>query len=218
MAVADVQHHTAAQRYGYAIVLPPGWFRIPLREGTERAVEAAVEAGLTPDVPRDSTAALRAEVRRQLREAAADAARVGGIDLYLPVRRMHDVSVAASFVVSEVADAAAGEAPGAIAEVFGADAEDVVVDGFRGVRHDDVVAPDPLMSELVQVPSRRVTYVVPAPPPDPRWLVVSFSTIGDGADPRGDLAEVLVDLFDAIMGTFRWLTPDAVAAAGVDGR
>ncbi|MFJ6569835.1 hypothetical protein ACIQNU_20670 [Streptomyces sp. NPDC091292] len=41
-------------------------------------------------------------------------------------------------------------------------------------------------------------------PDDPgRWFVAAFSTVG-GGDPRDDLADALVEWFDAVMATFRW--------------
>jgi hypothetical protein len=57
--------------------------------------------------------------------------------------------------------------------------------------------------------SRRVDYLIPVPEHPRGMLVVAFSTIGDG-DPEGDFAKLLVELFDAIMTTFRW-TSDEVA-------
>jgi hypothetical protein len=54
--------------------------------------------------------------------------------------------------------------------------------------------------------SRRVDYVLPVPADPDRWVVVSFSTLGSG-DPNGELARLLVELFDAMMTTFRWRRP-----------
>ena len=56
-------------------------------------------------------------------------------------------------------------------------------------------------------PSLRVEYTVPVPRPasgsTQRWMVITFSTLGDG-DPSGEYAATLTDLFDAIMSTLRW--------------
>ena len=41
------------------------------------------------------------------------------------------------------------------------------------------------------------------PEDDTRWVTVGFSTLADG-DPKGAFADVLVELFDAVMTTFRW--------------
>jgi len=41
-------------------------------------------------------------------------------------------------------------------------------------------------------------------PPSPlRWALASFTTLGAGK-PDDDVAELLVELFDAIMLTWRW--------------
>ena len=52
--------------------------------------------------------------------------------------------------------------------------------------------------------SRRVEYTVAVPGTGERWLIVVFSTLGDG-DPAGGFADLLVELFDAMMTTFRWV-------------
>ena len=56
-------------------------------------------------------------------------------------------------------------------------------------------------------PSLRVEYTVPVPRPASggtgRWMVITFSTLGDG-DPSGEYAATLACLFDAIMSTLRW--------------
>jgi hypothetical protein len=43
--------------------------------------------------------------------------------------------------------------------------------------------------------------------------MVVFSTVGDG-DPAGQFAGILVELFDAIMSTFRWTWPGQVPGQG----
>jgi hypothetical protein len=48
-----------------------------------------------------------------------------------------------------------------------------------------------------------VDYTFPIPGDSRRWLAVTFSTPGAG-DPGDQVAEALVELFDAIMTTFRW--------------
>jgi hypothetical protein len=46
---------------------------------------------------------------------------------------------------------------------------------------------------------------VPVPGEAGRWLLFAFSTLGAG-DPGDEVARVLVQLFDAMMSTFRWAT------------
>ncbi|MDF9815326.1 hypothetical protein M2266_004557 [Streptomyces sp. SPB162] len=57
--------------------------------------------------------------------------------------------------------------------------------------------------EYVVGEARRVDYVLPLPDAVPgRCLAAAFSTPIAADEPR--LAELMVELFDAVMGTFRW--------------
>lgn len=53
------------------------------------------------------------------------------------------------------------------------------------------------------LPTRRVDYVVPVPDDPGRWISINFSTPGDG-DIDSEFTGVLVELFDAVVGTFKW--------------
>jgi hypothetical protein len=89
---------------GYTLVLPPGWCRIPVRQGSGKAIRGvldAVLAGLPASVPRDKVPVFRAELEGRLKKMVADARAKGGVDLYLPVVPVHGVPVGASFIVSE---------------------------------------------------------------------------------------------------------------------
>ncbi|MEV0951990.1 hypothetical protein [Promicromonospora sp. NPDC050249] len=62
------------------------------------------------------------------------------------------------------------------------------------------------------VTTRQVAYVVSRDDADGDWLVLSFSTTYDAgrSDGRAEqLADVLVEFFDAVMTTFRWTGPGA---------
>jgi hypothetical protein len=121
---------------------------------------------------------------------------------------MHGIAIPASFVITEVAESGTGSDAGTVSDLAGEPgARSVDIDGSRGARLDELVKPDSLMTDLADTTSRRISYVLPAPGV-PRWLVVTYSTIGDG-DPNGDFAQILVELFDAIMTTFRWLDKHA---------
>jgi hypothetical protein len=61
----------------------------------------------------------------------------------------------------------------------------------------------------VSVGARRVDYVTAVPDDPRRWIMVAFSTIGDG-NPEGRRAAMVVQLFDAMMTTWSW-TGDPVA-------
>jgi hypothetical protein len=232
-------------------MLPPGWRRIPLRQGpeeTEKAARAAVSASLRAlprAVPRDRLAAFRAESEGRLRTMAAQVRKQGGVDLYLPVESMRGIPVSASFVVSEGSLGGGGAAPADPAQVvtyLAAERGDgtrtqATVDGAMALRVEHVAGPDPAAD--VQATTRRVDYIVSMPGEPDRWLIVAFSTLdqsgqtpdgqgtqsaqrahngaspdaaGDGqgnAGPGDQLAHLLVQLFDAMMATFRWTwTPD----------
>ncbi|MGA5120195.1 hypothetical protein [Streptomyces pseudogriseolus] len=161
---------------------------------------------LPEELPRDDVSKVRMELFKQLRKAARKASKANGMMLYLPVERVHGSVVPASFVVSEPISATGA---GFLSEqVFTGvaagrgESETVTVDGATATRIERVVPP-PEGSEM-QFPSRRVEYMLPVPgSPFPRWLAIAFSTVGDGK-PNSEYSSALVDLFDAVMMTFRW--------------
>jgi hypothetical protein len=245
---------------GYTIMLPPGWRRIPLRQGAEETEKAAREAvsaslrALPQSVPRDRLASFRAESEGRLRAMAAKVRKQGGVDLYLPVESMRGIPVSASFVVSEGSLASAAPVdPAQVVSYLAAMRGDgertpATLDGALALRVEHVAGPEPAAE--VQGTTRRVDYIVSMPGEPDRWLIVAFSTLdqsnqsvqggqngqngqnGQAAqgsqngnssaahpDEAGDrqrdtgpdhsLARLLVQLFDAMMATFRWTwTPD----------
>jgi hypothetical protein len=195
---------------GYTLVLPPGWERIPARQGADDAIKAILDSKfreLPPDLPRDQLAPYRAEIEGRLRRAAAQARKNGAIDLYLPVQLRGGLPVPASFVVSEGAIPTSSDAePEQIVSYLVAESTDaapVTVDGVTGARSEQAAGPDP--DQGIDYGSRRVDYVLPIPGAGGRWLLFAFSTLGAG-DPGDQVARMLVQLFDAMMSTFRWAT------------
>ncbi|MFI8206088.1 hypothetical protein [Streptomyces sp. NPDC085937] len=195
---------------GFNLVLPPGWGKVDLHEEVVNdSILALVDRSidqLPKDLPRDDVSKVRMELFKQLRKAARKASRANGMMLYLPVERVRGSVVPASFVVSEPINATGAGfhsnqvINGVVAERGGS--ETVTVDGSAATRVERVVQP-PEGSEI-EFPSRRVEYILPLPgSPFPRWLAVTFSTVGDGK-PNSDYSSALVDLFDAVMMTFRW--------------
>ncbi|MFJ8188217.1 hypothetical protein ACIQ8D_00225 [Streptomyces sp. NPDC096094] len=164
---------------------------------------------LPDDLPKDDISKVRMELFKQLRKAARKAARANGLILYLPTERVHDTVIPASFVVTEptpvTGDVGSGIQTDHIFAALAADSgisEAVDVDGSSGIRMERVVPPQ----EGSEIPfsSRRVEYVLSVPGrPLPRWLAITFSTVGDGK-PDSDYSSALVELFDAMMMTFRW--------------
>ena len=201
----------------YRVVLPKPWVRIPVQSGTEEKVRQVVEqvaARAPKDAPPDQVGPWRRELERRLVADVGRARDYGGVDFYLPTDTWHGFLVGASFVVSEVSppgqrpeelgdDAAVGAV---LAELVGSmpHAQSVVLDDTTWVRAERVVAADPAQAADLDVATRRVEYLTAVPGDPRRWVLVAFSCAGDG-DPDGDLALLTTELFDAIMGTWRWV-------------
>jgi hypothetical protein len=207
---------------GYTLVLPAGWRRIPVRHGSKAAIRTILDEVFArqPDavagVSRDEVIRHRVQLEGRLTDMVRKARSSGGVDLYLPVEYVHGTAVPASFVVSQVTLGEPGDGgvsdPAQVVAYFVANiggaaggtvgnSAPAEVDGVACARTEVVAAPDP--GQEVPLGSRRVDYVVPVPGQPGQWLISTFSTVGDG-DPEGDFARLLVELFDAIMLTFRW--------------
>lgn len=203
---APVVEVTAPHRY--ELVLPPGWIRIPLREGTKEALEKILfsHMGQVPEgIPRDDAMRFRLEMRRQLEKQARAASRNGGLDLYLPVLARGGIFLMASFIVAEMPIGQEhGVPPGQVLArlvddgVPGGAATEVDVAGAPALRRDyrSALAEGELLT-------RRVDYVIPVANDPGRWISINFSTPGDG-DADSEFTDVLVELFDAVVSTFKW--------------
>ncbi|MFF0586299.1 hypothetical protein ACFYWD_10065 [Streptomyces sp. NPDC003781] len=216
MSTADSEPHAppvAATAPGrYELVLPPGWIRIPLREGTKEALERVLfsHMGRVPEgIPRDDAMRFRLDMRRQLEKQARAARRNGGLDLYLPVLPRGGIFLMASFIVAEMPIGRDHAVPPqavieqlAAEEVPGGTAGKVDVAGAPALRRAYRCAPGE-EGEQAAPPTRRVDYVIPVPDDPGRWISINFSTPGDG-DAGSEFTDVLVELFDAVVATFRW--------------
>ncbi|MFF3988990.1 hypothetical protein [Streptomyces sp. NPDC001601] len=220
---ADPAVERAAPPTGYRLLLPDDWAQIPLRRGdAEAAVRALVTsafARVPSDVPRDRLTPLRLELERRLLAAVAEARKADALEMYLPVKTAGEVNLGASFTVSNVRLPARSGVDGGAARVT--DPTDVAVqllardrthgseldlssgevDGAIAVRRERVVPADP--ERGAELATRRVEYLVSVPGDPEQWLVAAFSAIGAG-DARDDLADAMVEWFDALMTTFRW--------------
>jgi hypothetical protein len=87
-------------------------------------------------------------------------------------------------------------------------ASPVMVDGCAGARLESAAPAETILG--IEAASRRVDYLLPVPGQPGQWLIVTFAASGDG-DPEGEFARLLVELFDSIMLTFRWVTAHAAA-------
>jgi hypothetical protein len=155
---------TGGRCVGYRIVLPPGWAQIPLRSGTDEVIAAILEA-VTADLPAGSDVPERQEsVAARLRNAAAAARANNGVHLYLPVAGVHGFTIAASFVVADIAFGSVDPLdPALLVARLAADpnAAQVSIDGCRVSRSETTCAADPARG--VPLPSRRVDYLMPFP-------------------------------------------------------
>ena len=191
----------------YALVLPPGWSRIPLRHGTERAITGILDRSFA-GLPRDKVAALRRELHLRLRDLSGRARESSGLDLYVPTEQMHGVTATASFVVAEMSLFSAEPVDPALLVAR------LVADSQRRAPWSSPGRRGPGPNTWLRRMSNRAssmrragsTTCCRSRPTWYRWVVVSFSTLGAG-DPTDEFAQLLVELFDAIMTTFRWRRP-----------
>ncbi|TFV53399.1 hypothetical protein [Blastococcus sp. TF02A-35] len=204
----------------YRIVLPPPWVRVPLGPEARDRVHDIVERAATQapkEMSPDQLGPLKRELERRMLSQLASAAERGGLDHYFPLGPMHGIHLGASFFVAAVTppggtaelspdDLAGGVLTQLVATTPGSTAVEIA--GTVWVRTEGVMPPDPDRAGGVDAPVRRVSYLT-AVPDDPRqWVLVSFSTLGDG-DPESEHTLLTVELFDAIMSTWRWATgPD----------
>lgn len=201
----------------YSIVDIPGWEHLPLDDAstadvTRRIAELAHQS-VPEEVPRDRATPFREEVRKHLTRLVAEAREAGAGLVCLPTSRTGDTAVAASYTVTEWVDPDPSEVDPqevvtVLAERSDATATVTAVDGQPALREEDVVDAEPGADPLVEGTrgagrARRVVYTIADPAEALHWVVFTFSTLGDG-DPDGPLARVLVELFDAHLGTLRW--------------
>ncbi|MGY1548709.1 hypothetical protein [Streptomyces sp. MN6] len=200
---------------GYRIILPDDWARLPLRHGTEDAVRRLLDAALSrvpfpASTGQDNT--FRRQLESQFRGVVAEARRSGALDLYLPVRNTGTVNLGASLVVSETllprrGDSDTGDPTDVAVRLLSGDGarnDDLStgeLDGALAVRREHVVPAD--AGRRAELASRRVEYLASVPGDAARWFVAAFSTVGGGR-PDDELADALVEWFDAVMATFRW--------------
>jgi hypothetical protein len=193
---------------GYTIVLPPGWHHIPVRRGSDEAIKKIardVARQFAKSQPPDALTAYRIELERKLREVTGEARRKAATDMYMPLGLVHGIPVPASFLVSElslgsVEDIDPAHLVANLATTDG-DSRPVTVADAIGARIERTALADP--SKNVEYPSRRVDYVVAVPGDHDRYLAVAFSVVCAG-DPDDAYAKLLVELFDAMMATWRW--------------
>jgi hypothetical protein len=190
------------------IVVPPGWVRIPVGKGSREAVTAVLDrtfAGVEDPRAAGLRRQLQTALTRQVRAAAAQS----GVELYLPVERVHGVTVPASAIVSlprlepaedptDVLLAVVARRPGAeVVEIGGAPAvrtlEHLAAGGAAGVGEEGVPA------------RRQLTYYLAEEGAGARYAVVSASILEGYGDGGAAVADAVTELIDAMLTTFRWV-------------
>jgi len=201
----------------YRLALPDQWASVPVGSGTRAPVRELVETLITEapkEMPPDQFGPLKRQFEERLVRDVLRSVEYGGLDVYFPVQPVHGFHLGTSFVVSQINPPGAGSSDdpdqlvgGVLAELVAAGARTVSIDDTVWVRSEGVVPPDPEKAPDVDVPTRRVTYTAALPDDPSRWMLVSFSCVGDGT-PDGELTLLTVELFDAMMSTWRWVRDD----------
>lgn len=192
---------------GFTIVVPTGWVRIPVGKGSREAITAVLDrtfAGVEDPRAAGLRRQLHTALTRQVRAAAAQS----GVELYLPVERVHGVTVPASVVVStprldggeeptEVLLGVVARRPGAeVVEIGGAPAvrtlQHLAAHGQVGVGEDGAPA------------RRQLTYYLAGAAPGARYAVVSASILEGAGAGGAAVADAVTELVDAMLTTFRW--------------
>jgi hypothetical protein len=195
---------------GYRLVLPPGWVQVPVRDaapGTAHVVISTAFKKPPEGIPRDAFTSARIELERRLERMIGKAKANGGLELFLACGHAYANPVPASFLVAEGSLGDSCDDPLAVVTAIaegaardgGKPGQLTALDGAPAARVERIAAPG---AEDDQA-SLWVEYTIPVPSDAGRWMVITFSTLGDG-DPAGEYAGLLAELFDAIMSTFRW--------------
>lgn len=187
---------------GWSLLLPPGWWHIPLDEHRGQSVKALLDRQLA-SLPRDRVATLRRELDGVLTRLVERAVANDAVEMYLNVDLMRGLPVAASCLVTVVPVGLGTALPAAeVAALMGdRHGDEVGVLEVAGAlaarvrRREPVTDTDGLSTGKLAV--TRLQVYVPVPNTT-EILLLSFST------PMDPIADAMVTLFDAIAGSLRW--------------
>ncbi|MFJ4831423.1 hypothetical protein ACIP79_16085 [Streptomyces sp. NPDC088747] len=190
------------------MITPEDWYRIPLRpqEQLQASVGALIQrqfAGV------DDQPILRRQAEERLLDAAQAGADQGGVVLYLSFLEADGIPLSASLLVSRIherfdsLDAVAALAgKGAVAPVS-------LPSAGRAARRRRAERSRESRKLGSEFNDTIVEYFVPVPGPESEEsLMLTFST------PMEPIADAMVELFDAIVGTLRWQS----RSTGVKGK
>lgn len=176
----------------FAVLLPPGWARIPL-DGREAARAATLAANKTASLEEPQRSAVRDKLTRLIRGTLRDARSAGGIDVLLSLAERDGVPLAASCLISYLDQGREVPLDMLAAELSGAR------DGADGdVSRTEASGGPAVRRRYAQDGITKVDYYLPVPGRPTGLLVMAFGT------PMAPLADALVTLFDAIAMSFRW--------------
>ncbi|MDQ4012012.1 MAG: hypothetical protein M3228_15265 [Actinomycetota bacterium] len=187
---------------GWTLMLPPGWWHVPLDERRGQSLTALLDNRLA-SLPRDRVATLRRELDGELGRLAERAAENGATDMYLSVDLVQGLPVAATCLVTVVPTGVGTALPAAeLAAMMGDQPDDEVgvlevagAPAARVRRREPVDEADGFSTG--GLPLTRLQVYVPVPN-KAETLLLSFST------PIDPIADAMVALFDAIAGSLRW--------------
>ncbi|WP_405769032.1 hypothetical protein [Streptomyces sp. NBC_01538] len=195
----------------YQLLLPEGWFRVHIApERREQSVDALVERQFKGI---DNAPQIKAQLRQDMLRQAARAFEEGGIELYLSLQQAGPLTVPASLLIALGLPPQGGRLPALhdIADrlaVEGKDNREVsVVELAAGpalrVREEYDPARDRPPTEMEKdadyaLPSVTLNYQVQVPRAE-AILLLTFST------PLVQIADAMVDLFDAVAGSLSWM-------------
>ena len=175
----------------FAVLLPPGWARIPL-DGRESARAAALAANKTAGLEEPQRSAVRDKLAAAIRQALQDARSAGGIDVLLSLAERDGIPLAASCLISYLDKGQ--EVP---LDVLAA--ELAAEDGTGGnVSLTEAGGGPAVRRRYLDDGITRLDYLLPMPGRPTGFLVLAFGT------PIEPLADALVMLFDAIAQSLRW--------------
>lgn len=195
---------------GYRLILPPTWVMIPLREGTDAAIEAIV-ARQFDSLPRDKYGPNRRRLTEMLQGVAEKARKEGGLDLVFPIAQPWRVPVSAGIVMSERYNLA--PSPDAAADLFremanasGATQVDTNAGpAIRELTDHDPDADDADRRGLVRL--RTVQHTWPVPERPGGFLIGTLSISGEANDDYAPVTEALTTLGDVMMQALTWDIP-----------
>lgn len=171
----------------FAVLLPPGWVRIPLDASADARMAAIVTAKVA-DLPAPQRDRVRQRLTTVLRDTLRSARNAGGIDVLISLGEIRGVPIAASCLVTYLDRGQAMSLDALHAELSrdGGAPSWTEIGGARALRHRHSDGEATLVDYFTAVPGR------------PGLLSLSFGTV------VAPLAEPLVSLFDAIAGSLRW--------------